>query len=96
MVAKDEEIRRLRLSQCLLHDQVDELHEQLDEEQTRTDQLEIALDEALMSLDQHKANAELSQNQSRTQAREVANLKVRNAWIPFTALLLTSVLGRLS
>jgi chromosome segregation ATPase len=76
IVTKDENIRKLRLSECLLQDQVDELHEQLDEEQARSDGLENALDDALLSLDQHKAEAELAQNQIRTQSREVANLKV--------------------
>jgi chromosome segregation ATPase len=83
IVAKDEEIRKLRLSQCLLQDQVDELHEQLEEEQDHSDGLEDALDEALLSLDQHKADAELSSNQIRMQSREVANLKVctiRSLW----------------
>ena len=77
MVAKDEAMRKLRLSQLLMQDQVDELHEQLDEEQARSDGLEAALHEAQVSLDQHTADAELAQNQIRTQSREVANLKVR-------------------
>ena len=76
-IVKDEEIRKLRLSQCLLQDQVDELHEQLDEEQARSDGLEEDLDQALLSLDQHQADADSSQNQIRTQSREIANLKVR-------------------
>ncbi|KAF2477880.1 uncharacterized protein BDR25DRAFT_348191 [Lindgomyces ingoldianus] len=79
VVAKDEEIRKLRLSQLLLRDQIDDLHEQLEEEQARSDGLEVELDDALMQLDQLKADAELSQNQIRTQTREVANLKVRRA-----------------
>jgi chromosome segregation ATPase len=79
VVAKDEEIRKLRLSQCLLQDQVDELHEQLDEEQARVDELEEVVEGSLTSLDQHKAEAEQSRNQIRTQAREIANLKVSNS-----------------
>ncbi|KAH7118872.1 hypothetical protein B0J11DRAFT_78869 [Dendryphion nanum] len=75
VVAKDEEIRKLRVSKALLQNQVDELLEQLDEEQTRSESLEDALDDALMNLDQHRADAELTQNQIRTQSREVANLK---------------------
>jgi peptidoglycan hydrolase CwlO-like protein len=78
-VAKDEEIRKLRLSQCLLQDQVGELHEQLDEEQARIDELEGVLDETLASLDQHKAEAEQSRNQISTQARQIANLKVSSS-----------------
>ena len=76
IVTKDEDIRKLRLRECLLQDEVDELHEQLEEEQARLDDVESALDDALMSLDQQKAEAELAQNQIRTQSREVANLKV--------------------
>jgi len=59
-----------------LQDENNELHEQLEEEQARADELEEALDEMMMQLDQHKAEAELVQNQFRTQSREVANLKV--------------------
>lgn len=66
----------MRVSQCLLQDENSELHEQLEEEQARADELEEALDELMMQLDQHKAEAELVQNQFRTQSREVANLKV--------------------
>jgi chromosome segregation ATPase len=76
LVAKDEELRKLRVNQCLLQDENNELHEQLEEEQARADELEEALDEMMMQLDQHKAEAELVQNQFRTQSREVANLKV--------------------
>lgn len=59
-----------------MQDENNELHEQLEEEQARADELEEALDEMMMQLDQHKAEAELVQNQFRTQSREVANLKV--------------------
>jgi chromosome segregation ATPase len=76
IIAKDEEIRKLRLSRCLLQDQIDELREQLDEEQGRVADLEDQLDEALASLAQEEADAEQSQNQIRTQSREIANLKV--------------------
>jgi len=77
VVAKDEEIRKLRVSQCLLQDDNSDLHEQLEEEQARSDELENALDEALAQLDEQKARDEAAQNQIRTQARENANLKVR-------------------
>jgi predicted RNase H-like nuclease (RuvC/YqgF family) len=77
VVAKDEEIRKLRVSQCLLQDDNSDLHEQLEEEQARSDELENALDEALAQLDEQKARDEEAQNQIRTQARENANLKVR-------------------
>lgn len=76
VVVKDEEIRKLRVSQCLLQDDNNDLHEQLEEEQARSDELESALDEALIQLDEQKAESEAAQNQIRTQAREVANLKV--------------------
>ncbi|KAF2819730.1 hypothetical protein CC86DRAFT_127113 [Ophiobolus disseminans] len=75
VVAKDEEIRKLRVSQCLLQDSNGDLHEQLEEEQARSDELENALEEALAQLDEQKAADEASQNQIRTQARENANLK---------------------
>jgi hypothetical protein len=78
VVAKDEEIRKLRVSQCLLQDDNGDLHEQLDEEQARSDDLENALDEALTQLDEQKALGEATHNQLRTQSREVANLKVRS------------------
>lgn len=78
VVAKDEEIRKLRVSQCLLQDDNGDLHEQLDEEQARSDDLENALDEALTQLDEQKAVGEVTHNQLRTQSREVANLKVRS------------------
>jgi uncharacterized coiled-coil DUF342 family protein len=76
VVAKDEEIRKLRVSQCLLQDETSDLHEQLEEEQARSDELENALDEALAQIDEYKAAAEAAQNQIRTQTRESANLKV--------------------
>ena len=75
-VAKDEEIRKLRLSQCLLESDNSDLHEQLEEEQARSDELENALDDALLSLDEQRAESEVAQNQIRTQSREIANLKV--------------------
>ncbi|KAH7091261.1 hypothetical protein FB567DRAFT_518300 [Paraphoma chrysanthemicola] len=75
VVAKDEEIRKLRVSQCLLQDNNSDLHEQLEEEQARSDELENALDEALTQLDEQQAADEAAQNQIRTQARENANLK---------------------
>ncbi|KAF2711627.1 hypothetical protein K504DRAFT_489468 [Pleomassaria siparia CBS 279.74] len=75
MVAKDEEIRKLQVSKCLLQDEISDLHEQLEEEQGRADELEEALDEMMLQLDQHKAEGELVQNQFQTQSREVANLK---------------------
>lgn len=78
-IVKDEEIRKLRVSQCLLQDQVDELHEQLEEEQARSDGLEDQLDQASLSLDQYKADTESAQQQIRTQSREIANLRVRKA-----------------
>ncbi|KAJ8114415.1 hypothetical protein OPT61_g3706 [Boeremia exigua] len=75
LVAKDEEIRKLRVSQCLLESDNGDLHEQLEEEQARSDALESALDEALLSLDEQKAEGDAAQNQIRTQLREIANLK---------------------
>ncbi|KAL5441225.1 hypothetical protein PMIN06_009409 [Paraphaeosphaeria minitans] len=75
IVAKDEDIRKLRVSQCLLQDENGDLHEQLEEEQVRSDGLENDLNEALAQLDEQTAAAELAQNHVRTQAREVANLK---------------------
>lgn len=75
-VARDEEIRKLRVSQCLLENDNSDLHEQLEEEQARSDELENALDDALLSLDEQKAEGEVAQNQIRTQSREIANLKV--------------------
>jgi predicted RNase H-like nuclease (RuvC/YqgF family) len=75
-VAKDEEIRKLRVSQCLLQDDNGDLHEQLDEEQARSDELENALEEALAQLDEQTAADEAAQNQLHTKARENANLKV--------------------
>lgn len=64
------------MRQCLLQDENSDLHEQLDEEQARSDDLEHALDEALIRIDEQKAEAEVAQNQIRTQSRELANLKV--------------------
>ncbi|KAH6864914.1 hypothetical protein BKA58DRAFT_235110 [Alternaria rosae] len=74
-VVKDEEIRKLRVAQCLLQDDNSDLHEQLEEEQARSDELEASLEEALAQLDEQRAEAEAAQNTIRTQAREVANLK---------------------
>ncbi|KAF7454980.1 hypothetical protein A1F94_001631 [Pyrenophora tritici-repentis] len=76
VVAKDEEIRKLRVAQCLLQDDNSDLHEQLEEEQARSDELESALDEALTQLDERHAEGETAQNTIRTQAREIANLRV--------------------
>lgn len=69
------------MSQCLLQDANTDLHEQLDEEQARSDELENALDEALAQLDEKTAEAETAQNRIRTQAREVANLKVSQTYL---------------
>ncbi|KAG9186098.1 hypothetical protein G6011_02654 [Alternaria panax] len=74
-VVKDEEIRKLRVAQCLLQDDNSDLHEQLEDEQARSDELEASLEEALAQLDEQQAEAEAAQNTIRTQAREVANLK---------------------
>lgn len=84
VVAKDEEIRKLQVRQCLLESDNSDLHEQLEEEQARSDELESALDEAFLNLDEQKAEGEAAQNQIRTQLREVANLKV-SASIPATS-----------
>ncbi|EMD97223.1 hypothetical protein COCHEDRAFT_1124454 [Bipolaris maydis C5] len=75
IVAKDEEIRKLRVAQCLLQDENSDLHEQLEEEQGRADELDSALDDALAQLDEQRAEGEAAQNTVRTQAREIANLK---------------------
>jgi hypothetical protein len=77
IVAKDEDIRKLQVNQCLLQNESSDLHEQLEAEQARADGLDLELSEALSKLDEQIAAAELAQNQIRTQAREVANLKVR-------------------
>lgn len=82
-MAKDEEVRKLLVSQCLLQDENSDLHEQLEEEQARSDELETALDDALMELDEQKAAGEMAQKESRTQSREVANLKVRRLQPPY-------------
>lgn len=76
VVVKDEEIRKLRVRQCLLQDENSDLHEQLEEEQTRSDHLEQALEEALGQFDEQKVKTETALNQIRTQSREIANLKV--------------------
>jgi predicted nuclease with TOPRIM domain len=76
VVAKDEELRKLRVAQCLLQDDNSDLHEQLEEEQARSDELENALEDAHAQLDEQKAENEAAQNTNRTQAREIANLKV--------------------
>ncbi|KAF2853940.1 hypothetical protein T440DRAFT_443912 [Plenodomus tracheiphilus IPT5] len=75
VVFKDEEIRKLRVSQCLLQGANTDLHEQLEEEQAHSDELKTALDEALAQLDEQTAQHEAAQNRIRTQAREVSNLK---------------------
>ncbi|KAF3010708.1 hypothetical protein E8E13_006392 [Curvularia kusanoi] len=75
VVVKDEEIRKLQVSQALLASDNSDLHEQLEEEQARSDELENALDDALLNLDEQKAEGEAAQNQIRTQSREIANLK---------------------
>ena len=64
------------MSQCLLQNDNSDLHEQLHEEEARSDELETALDEALAHVDEQTAIGEAAQNQIRTQAREIANLKV--------------------
>jgi predicted RNase H-like nuclease (RuvC/YqgF family) len=75
-VVKDEEIRKLQVSQCLLQGEASELHEQLEEEQARSGELEKALEDALAQLDEQKSVGVTAQNQIRMQTREVANLKV--------------------
>lgn len=85
IVAKDEEIRKLRVAQCLLQDENSDLHEQLEEEQGRADELDSALDDALAQLDEQRAEGEAAQNTVRTQAREIANLKVSTSSTPAKA-----------
>ncbi|KAF9696386.1 hypothetical protein EKO04_005586 [Ascochyta lentis] len=75
IVVKDEDVRKLRIRQCLLEGDNSDLHEQLEDEQARSDELEHALDDALLNLDEQKAEGEAAQNQIRTQSREIANLK---------------------
>jgi hypothetical protein len=87
VVVKDEDIRKLRVAQCLLQDDNSDLHEQLEEEQARADELEKALDEALTQLDEQQAEGEAARNTIRTQAREVANLKVGPSGLSMEALL---------
>ena len=76
IVAKDEDIRKLQVSQCLLQNEASDLHEQLESEQERSEGLDAELSETLAQLDEQIAAAELAQNQIRMQGREVANLKV--------------------
>lgn len=64
------------MGRCLLQDENSDLHEQLEEEQGRSDDLETALEDALAQLDEQRAEGEAAQNTIRTQAREIANLKV--------------------
>jgi hypothetical protein len=77
----------LRVAQCLLQDENSDLHEQLEEEQARSDELEASLEEALAQLDEQQAAAEAAQNTIRTQAWEVANLKVSTSSLSINALL---------
>ncbi|KAF2012305.1 hypothetical protein BU24DRAFT_375982 [Aaosphaeria arxii CBS 175.79] len=74
-VAKDEELRKLRVDKCLLHDRVDEISEELGDAEAESEGLEFALDDALQNVDQLKADAEIAKNQIRTQSREIGNLK---------------------
>ena len=76
----------MRVAQCLLQDENSDLHEQLEEEQARSDELEASLEEALAQLDEQRAEAETAQNTIRTQAREVANLKVSTSGLSIIAL----------
>lgn len=75
------------MAQCLLQDENTDLHEQLEEEQARSDELENALDDALAQLDEQRAEGEAAQNTIRTQAREIANLKVGTSSTPAKASL---------
>jgi len=77
VVAKDEDIRKLRFQLLLQEDENDELHGQLTEEEARSDGLEQALDEALAQLEQVRTDKE---NEMRTHARESANIKVGFLW----------------
>ena len=80
IVAKDEDIRKLRLQLLLLEDEDDELQGQLTEEVARSDGLEQALDEALAQLEQARTDKEALQNEVRTHVRELANIKVGLLW----------------
>ena len=80
IVAKDEDIRKLRLQLLLREDENDELHGQLIEEEARSDGLEQALDEALAQLEQARTDKEALQNEMRTHTRELANIKVGFLW----------------
>lgn len=75
----------MRVAQCLLQDENSDLHEQLEEEQGRADELDNALDDALAQLDEQRAEGEAAQNTIRTQAREIANLKVSTSSTPAKA-----------
>ena len=77
MISKDEERRRAAVAQLLLQDELDELRDQLQEEEARANDVESALDDALVQNDQHQVENESLQDQTRTQTRELGNLRVR-------------------
>jgi hypothetical protein len=90
MVAKDEDIRKLRVRQCLLENESGDFQELLEEEQGRADDLEAALEEALAQVNEQKAAAEMAQKTMLTQSREAANLKVRAQQTPIAPSLTNS------
>ncbi|KAF2495168.1 hypothetical protein BU16DRAFT_581914 [Lophium mytilinum] len=75
VVAKDEDIRKLRFQIQLLDDENDDLNEKLSEEEARSDGLETALDEALAQLEQLQSEKEALENDIRIKSRELSNVK---------------------
>ncbi|KAF2835134.1 hypothetical protein M501DRAFT_1026885 [Patellaria atrata CBS 101060] len=74
-VAKDEDIRKLRLQLLLLEDENDELNDQLEREQKRGDELEHSVNDAWAQLEESETEVQRVSNELRMKVRELDTVK---------------------
>ncbi|KAF2457476.1 hypothetical protein BDY21DRAFT_27031 [Lineolata rhizophorae] len=75
IVAKDEDIRKLRVQILLLEDENDELHNQLTEEEEHADAMERNYGDVVARLEDSNAEIERLENELRGKTRELNNMK---------------------
>ena len=76
-VVKDESERRLRLQILMLENENDDLTEQLGKADDQIDALALESDEMRAQLENAQADASRQENDLKSQARELSNIKVR-------------------
>jgi hypothetical protein len=90
IIIKDEGARRLRLRILMLENENDDLHEQLALGDDRIDVLEQESEELRGQLQQALEDVSRQETETRTQARDLQNLKVSDN-LPFAQCILISL-----